>query len=294
MPEKLAASVIIASYNARTTIEACLRALERQPMAASFEVIVVDSSTDGTGEFVEAHFPHVKVYRFQQRKFPGDARNIGISKAMGRIIAVTDADCQPDRSWIEQIIKAHDLPYPAIGGAIANANPASPVGWAAYFCEFSQWMPGTLPTWMDDAPAANISYKKDVFDRYGTFVEGTYCSDTEFHWRLRENGHRVRFDPLIRVAHRNIDHLARFLKHEAYHGRSFARVRIRAQGFSWLKRLVYVALLPLIPLRLFLKVALCNFRSRVYLAQFVKSSPLVLLGLVCWSVGEGVGYATGQ
>jgi len=291
MIEEPDASVIIASYNSRETIVACLKSLEEQRTTGSFEIIVVDSSTDGTSELITKEFPEVKLYRYAQRKFPGDARNAGISVAKARIIAFIDADCVAEKNWIEQILRAHESPYSAIGGAIANADPKSFVGWAAYLVEFSQWMPETCVQWQDDIAAANMSYKKEIFDRCGGFIEGTYCSDTDLHWRLGRDGYRLRFVPSILISHKSINRLDRFLKHEFFHGRCFARVRVQGQGFSRCKRWFYVTLAPLIPLRLFLKIALNNMRNRIYFSEFLKSSPLVALGLICWSFGESVGYA---
>ena len=250
MPSKSQLSVIIASYNSEKTIAACLESLENQTTDKSFEIIVVDSSTDSTAELVEKRFPQVRLCRFPERRFCGGARNWGISVARGEIIAFIDADCQAEQNWVEEILKAHESPHPAIGGAIANANPESYIGWAAYFCEFSHWMPGTQPRWLDDIAGANMSYKKEIFDKYGSFIEGTYCSDTDFHWRIGQDAHRLRFVPSILVSHYNIDDLEEFLKHEFYHGRCFAQVRIQGQIFSRWKRLVYVTFLPLIPLRI--------------------------------------------
>ena len=142
---KCGLSVIIASYNSRGTIGACLKSLESQASPESFEIILVDSSTDGTPEYVEQDFPVVKIIRFPERKFCGDARNIGITKANGEVVAFIDADCLAGPSWVEEILRAHDSSDLAIGGAIANGNPESYVGWAAYFTEFSKWMPGTRP-----------------------------------------------------------------------------------------------------------------------------------------------------
>ena len=294
MPSKPQLSVIIASFNAEKTIAACLESLENQTTDRSFEIIVVDSSTDSTAELVEKRFPQVRLCRFPERRFCGGARNWGISVARGEIIAFIDADCQAEQNWVEEILKAHESPHPAIGGAIANANPESYIGWAAYFCEFSHWMPGTQPRWLDDIAGANMSYKKEIFDKYGSFIEGTYCSDTDFHWRIGQDAHRLRFVPSILVSHYNIDDLEEFLKHEFYHGRCFAQVRIQGQNFSRWKRLVYVTFLPLIPLRIFLKVAFNSIRNRIYFHQFLKASPLVVLGLIWWSMGEAVGYATGS
>jgi GT2 family glycosyltransferase len=293
MPAKPSLSVIVASYRVRDTIGDCLASLLHQTAGAdgALEIIVVDSSSDSTAEFVAAEFPEVKLMKFSERKFCGDARNTAVPVARGDIVAFLDADCVAAPDWAERILEAHRLPALAIGGAIANGNPDSCVGWAAYFCEFSAWMPGWPTRWLDDIAAASMSYKRSAFDEFGRFIEGTYSSDTEFHWRLRRAGHRLRFQPAIVVAHRNIERPGKFLRHEFEHGRCFARVRAQAMQFSRLKAACFALLSPLIALKLFAVVAVRNLHNRIYLGRLLAVSPLLLLGLFCWSLGEGAGYA---
>jgi len=293
MDEKPEISVIITSYNARETIESTFKSLEEQKTSESFEVILIDSSADGSADIVESKFPHVKIHRFSERKFCGSARNIGISKAEGRIITFIDADCLAEPNWIEEILKAHESPHIAIGGAIGNANPESYVGWAAYFSELSKWMPGTRHQWMDDIGGGMMSYKKEVFDKYGDFIEGAYSSDSDFHWRLGKNGHRLWFVPSILISHHNIEEIGTFLKHEVFHGQHFAKVRIQGEAFSIWKRLFYVILSPLVALKIFSEITFNNIKNRNYLTQFLKSSPLLALGVICWTLGEAIGYARG-
>jgi len=290
MTEEILVSVVIASYNSGKTIKKTLHSLEKQTMQGRFEVIVVDSSTDDTAEVIKKYFPNVIVFCFSERKLPGDARNFGISRSKGKIIALLDADCEAASDWVEKIIEAHESPWPAIGGAIANGTSGGCVTWAAYFCEFSQWMPGTSRQWMNDVAAANMSYKRYIFDKYGTFIEGTYCSDTEFHWRMVEDGIQIRFDPSLLVTHHSIDTLGRFLRHENFHGMCFARVRIRALKFSMLKRFIYLVLSPFLPVRLFCKICFLNIKNKSYWRWFLKSVPFLILGLASWTSGEAVGY----
>ena len=291
MRQKPALSVVIASYNAEQTIQGCLCSLQSQETNEDFEIIVVDSSRDRTAQLVEKEFPKARLYHFPARKFCGDARNVGVSVARGDIIALTDADCTTPRTWVDQIIGAHRSPHLAIGGAIANAEPSGIVSWAAYFCEFSRWMPGSEARWLDDIAGANMSYKKRAFDTYGSLIEGTYCSDSDFHWRLGRDGHRLWFVPEIIVSHHSIGGLLEFVRHEFEHGSCFARVRIEAERFSRPRTLAYSLLSPLIPFRILAKVARYNLRNRIYLSNFVRALPLVVLGVVAWSTGELVGYA---
>ena len=169
MFQKPELSIIVTSYNAGNTIEGCLESLRDQETDQPYEVIVIDSSTDNTAGLVKKFFPWVNLYAFQERKYCGEARNFGISVAKAEIIAFIDADCTADSSWVKEILKAHQSPYPAIGGCIANGNPSSYVGWAAYFCELSHWMPGGRAEWMRDIGGGMMSYKRGIFEEYGFF-----------------------------------------------------------------------------------------------------------------------------
>jgi len=293
MPEKPQLSIIVASYDSGNLIERCLESLENQNTDQPLEIIVVDSSMDGVSNLIKKTFPDVRLYQFSERKFCGDARNFGVSVARGEIIAFIDADCWADQNWANQILKAHQSSYLAIGGTIANSNPGSTIGWASYFCEFSQWMPGFRSRNLADIAGANMSYKRKAFQEYGLFIEGTYSSDTEFHWRLRRNKSCLQFVPSILVFHHNIDQFKRFLRHEFEHGRSFARVRMKSQDFSEWRRLFYGTFSFLIPGWLILKIGLRNLRNRIYLFHFLKASPLLMLGLISWSLGECAGYVRG-
>jgi len=290
MPNVPELSVIVASYNSIRTVPECLESLRSQTTEKTFEVIVVDSSNDGTAEFVARRFPEVHLLRFAERKFPGDARNTAIAEARAAIVASIDADCVAEENWVEEVLVAHQDPALVIGGAIGNADSASCVGWAAYLCEFSQWMPGAPRRWVTDMATANLSYKKEVFQKYGRFIEGTYGSDTEFNWRLGRDGHRVLWVPEIKVRHRSIEDFGKFLRHEFQHGRDCGRMRIASQKFSRLRRWLYAACFALIPAKLFTVIAVRNFRYRTCLRYFVKAMPLLVLGLYSWALGELVAY----
>jgi glycosyltransferase involved in cell wall biosynthesis len=264
--------------------------LQNQAADQRIEIIVVDSGTDGTGDFVQEHFPIVHTYHFAERKFCGAARNWGVEHTHGDILAFLDADCTATSDWAAAVLRAHQSPDVVIGGAIANGARRGVVGWAAFFCEFSQWMPHRPAGKMPEVAGANMSCKRATFDGAGSFIEGTYCSDTEFQWRLAANGQVPRFDPTILVTHSSISNLGRFLKHEYAHGRDFGRVRARYWGWPAWKKALYVAMGFVIPWKLLAQIAARTVRNRTYLPRLLASLPLLILGLYAWVLGECSGY----
>lgn len=283
-------SVILASRNARATVVPCLEALRAQRTSVPFEVIIADSSTDGTDELIRSRYPEYRLLHFAERKFPGDARNLAIAQAHGEIYAFLDMDCTAAPDWVEQIWRAHASGRPSIGGVVENGTPMSTVGCAAYLIEFTQWMPQGAPRDMEEIPTCNLSIRRDAFERLGPFLEGTYCSDSAFHWRLAREGGSARLEPSIRVAHTNITDGGHFLRHEFFHGRSYARVRSRQHEFSIWKRLLYGAGSILLPPLLYWRIAERCLRHGRYRAELVRSTPLVFMGLCCWALGETRGY----
>ncbi|MBD3383820.1 glycosyltransferase [candidate division KSB1 bacterium] len=272
------------------TLGQCLESLQAQKTDSSFEILVIDSSDDLTGDRIKERFPHVRLFHFDERMYCGEARNYGITKARGDIIAFIDADCIASKSWIDAISRSHQGNYDAIGGTIANQQPSTSQGWASYFCEFSQWMPGRRKQTMSDIAAANISYKKSCLQTIGPYITDTYCSDTHFHWRMHDYGLKLLFDPAIRIEHRSLQDLNTLLRHEFSHGRNFGRVRLSKQDFTGFRRLLLIVFWFLIALKKILQIRLAIYRFPLYKKYFYRSLPFIILACLGWAFGECVGY----
>ena len=98
-------SVIIPVRNGEKTLRRCLNSVLHQTYD-DYEVIVVDNnSTDRTKDII-ASFQNRSgkiSYVFESRPGRGAARNAGIRKAKGAIIAMTDSDCVVPFNWLEQL-----------------------------------------------------------------------------------------------------------------------------------------------------------------------------------------------
>lgn len=283
-------SVIIPSYNSSGTIESCLGSLLSQDTAYSYEIIVADSSTDGTADLIARRFPEIRLCRSSHRMYPGAAFNKGIAAAQGELLAFTGADCVASPDWIQNIVDEHEKEHLAIGGSIDNANPGSYLGWAYYFFEFSQWLPIGIPRLMNEIPTGCLSLKRRAFEAFGPFPEEGFCSDTVFNWRLARAGHRPWFVPTIRIAHINPDRFLDLLRRKVRHGWHFARVRIKEQGFSLAKRGIYAVGCIFLPALLLFRIFQRVGRSRRYLRELLLALPVVALSAVAWSFGEAAGY----
>ena len=291
---RIRCSVVIPSYQSAQTIAACLGALLGQNFAEPFETIVVDSSTDGTAAIVREQFPQVTLIALPRRTLPGPARNLGVQRARGEIIAFLDADCIPARDWLAHMVAAHDAGHAIVGGAVLNGTPDSIVGWAGYIGEFREFLPQGEARQVAHIPTCNISYKASIFRQYGGFPEAHYPQeDLLFNWMLGRQGERILFDPAIQVTHIHRTQIADYLAHQRRIGQVTAQVlRLTDLPGAWLVRRSYLAMvgLPLMAIFKFLRTL------HVFLGWHAASiwrQPaawlVFALGLASWSVGLGHG-----
>ena len=293
--EKVAVSIIIASYNSIKTIAKCLTSLEAQDTRDVFEIIVVDSSTDGTDSLVKQQFPSVSLYHFDTRMYPGDARNYGVVRSKGSVLAFIDSDCWVESTWVAQIIETHGkTEYPVVGGAIANGNPDSYIGWGYYFSGLSQWMPQPQAFERTDIPTGCLSCKRWAFEQYGPFLEGSLCEDTLFTWKLADAGHLALFVPTIKVFHINIDNLGNLIRRKLIHGKTFAMLRVSKRNFSVSKQIIYAVGSLILPLLILYRRTKDVFNAKTYWVEYIQALPVTFIGILCWSIGEFLGYSEGR
>ena len=87
-------SVVIPCYNGRQVLPYCLDALRQQTQQPE-EIIVVDSSSDGTDELVRENYPEVRLIHLAQQTMPGAGRNLGLRESRSEVVVFTDTDAVP-------------------------------------------------------------------------------------------------------------------------------------------------------------------------------------------------------
>ncbi|MGQ9722451.1 MAG: glycosyltransferase [Candidatus Jordarchaeum sp.] len=194
-------SVVIPFYNARETLKECLDSLLNQTYPKNlFEIILIDDcSTDESGETLEINEAlkngfNLKLVRLSKRSGPAAARNQGIKKSRGKIIAFTDADCILDRKWLENLVQSFKN---RIGGVFGETKTFSEdvLIWPLVLAPITSSFKYTT---------CNIAYSKDVLAEVGSFDERfkePFREDTDLALSVIKKGFQIERNPKAVVYH---------------------------------------------------------------------------------------------
>lgn len=280
-------SVIVPCYNSERTIRECLSALLSQRTSFSFDVTVVDSSSDETPKIVEREFPAMRLIHLDKRTFAGAARNIGVRATQGAYCLMIDSDCVAQPDLIERAIKQHsEGEYAAVGGSLRNGTPKSLSGLIGYLIEFKEFMPSADLRLETSVPTANIAYRRETLERHGCFDESMWLAeDILLNWKMHEAGERILFDPKIEVTHLNRTGWREVLTYQTGLGRMSAVARRRGglPGKILLKYPVLVTLMPFV--RTLRAAQWLAKHDRKMFSLFLLIWPLYLIAATFWSYG---------
>jgi glycosyltransferase involved in cell wall biosynthesis len=207
-------SVIIPTFNSAKELTKCLESFKTQTISnENYEVIVVDDgSNDGTKD-AAAKYPVRYIY--QQNHGPAAARNNGANQVQGEIILFTDADCEPQPNWIEEMIKPLDDPQ-VVG--VKGAYRTRQKGIVARLVQIEyehKYERMKKFKYIDFIDTYSAGYRKDIFLKYNGFDErypNASVEDQEFSFRLFHDGHKMVFNPNAVVFHKHSASLMGYLR----------------------------------------------------------------------------------
>ncbi|MCC7181016.1 MAG: glycosyltransferase [Acidobacteria bacterium] len=219
-------SVVICAYNAASTLEDCLSSLE-QMTYPDFEVIVVnDGSKDATGEIARRH-PSMTLIEVPNGGLSA-ARNIGLAKASGEIVAYTDADVRVEPDWLTYLVQPF-LTSDVVACGGPNVAPADDP-WQARAVSLSPG--GPTHVLLDDrvaehVPGCNLAVRRDALLAINGF-NPLYLragDDVDVCWRLQARGGKVGFSPAALVWHHHRPSIKAFWRQQVGYG----------EGEAWLR-----------------------------------------------------------
>ena len=230
----------------------------------------------------------------------GEIDNLGpveaacVRAARGPVVVYVEEHSYPAPGWAEALVQAHAGPWAAVGPAVMNANPESAVSWTSIFLDFTDFVAPREP-----GPAASLashqtSYKRDLLLAYGPRLDRFLENETTLQHDLMGTGHRLYHEPAARTNHVNVSRFGEFIGTQFMNCREFGGNRVFLGGWSWRRRLLYVAGSPLIPVvrggRIIRQIRRYGLQRKLLLRML----PSMLMGLASASAGELVGYVFGK
>lgn len=215
-------SVIVCTHNGERTLGQCL---ERAGELAypDFELIVVDDgSSDGSADIALARGATLVQTEHRGLSF---ARNAGVERATGEIVAFLDDDAYPDSDWLRYL--AASLGPNAHAGTGGPNIPPDDDGWIADCVAAAPG--GPIHVLISDreaehVPGCNMAFRKSALEEIGGFDERFRVAgdDVDICWRLQESGRTLGFSAGAVVMHRRRDTVWRYLKQQYGYGKAEA------------------------------------------------------------------------
>ncbi|MGH2991960.1 MAG: glycosyltransferase [Solirubrobacterales bacterium] len=225
-------SVIVPVYNAEATIDECVRSLlELRYPRDKLELLVVDNdSRDGTAGVLREYGDRI-VLLHERRRGAAAARNTGLARARGEVVAFTDADCAVDPDWLRHIVvPLQDSGVGIAGGTILAGPSANDVE------RFGEEIHDHRRAIEDLRPpyAITMSWasRREVLRELGGFDEHfRRCQDVDLSFRAVQADYALAFVAEAVVYHRNENSLTGLFREGFVHGFHGVRARKRHQDF---------------------------------------------------------------
>ncbi|MBN2119615.1 MAG: glycosyltransferase [Candidatus Omnitrophica bacterium] len=216
---KFLVSVIVPVYNEEKNIINCLRAIKDQTYS-SLEFIVVDNASNDRSKELAKDYADKLISEY--KRGITFAKNTGLSLARGELVATTDADCIPDKDWLDELVKCFSDPSVGAAGGL-NIIPSDSSDFekcidfvlkslgSTFRSNYAFDSSEVIETFHN--PGCNAMYRRGILEELGGFNEQLLTTeDEELDFRIRKKGYKVIFTPFAKVYHRRRSSWKKFAK----------------------------------------------------------------------------------
>ena len=205
-------TVIIPTYHDWPRLSACLDALKMQSYSASLiEIFVVNNDPQDTPPPMEL----AENVTILAESKPGSyaARNLGLSRANGKLIFFTDSDCKPASDWIESAVNIFNASpeVKRIAGRVKVFSAHETFKLVELYDSVFAFQQADYVE-SGFAVTANLIARRECFELIGPFNSDLMSGgDVEWNLRATEEGLTMRYYDNVMVQHPARDTLKELL-----------------------------------------------------------------------------------
>jgi len=212
-----------------------------------YEIIIVDEgSGDETVEIIK-RYPSIRLIESKGYNI-SRGRNIGIKRAKGEIIAITDGDMIVEKDWLRHLARHYkDEHIGGVGGPI-YLYPEKTIFQKAIGilpqpgCRYRQDRITSRDPFL--ISTGNASYRKDLLEKIGGFDENIWVGeDPELNMRVLKSGKSLKFTPRAVTYHFPRETITGY--YHQYYNYGFGRALIHKKDIDIFKSRLRNAIPPL-------------------------------------------------
>ncbi len=194
-------SVIVPVRNGEKTIEKLLAALQKQDYPHnSIQIIIVNNGSQDNTIGIIKKYPVILEHE-KEKAGSYAARNKGILVASGEVIAFTDVDCIPEKSWINKGVRALYKERADIAGGRIKFTFSARKSAAECFDSLNSLRNDRFIYNKLGAITANLFVRKGLFDKIGLFPEVHSGGDINWTGKALAEGFSLIYIPEAIVYH---------------------------------------------------------------------------------------------
>ncbi|MCJ7512014.1 MAG: glycosyltransferase [Anaerolineales bacterium] len=287
-------SVVLLVGKQRDRAERSLRSLLGQSAIDRMEILLIDFSAGREAAIPGTDHPAVR-YLGKNRLEPfGRVRAEAVRLARGEIVAFLEEHCEALPGWGEAVLRAHAQGLDGVGPEVHSGNPGLGVSDAIALLNYVRWLPPAQRGESDLLVGNNSSYRRGALLERTDDLDRLMACDPILQWKLVEAGGGLAVDPSVKVAHWNEGEVWAIARGYYLWNRMFAPLRASLFGWSPLRVLIRILLLPAVPLVRAVKLGWTALRRSPPMGRAcVRALPVILAAQTAAAIGQAAGWILG-
>ena len=283
-------SVVIVAWTGTSELRSCLDSLGSQLDPGHDEVVVARNFARAGDSPLQVGDTRLTDIELIGETVP-ELRAAGLAVASGELIAFVEDHCRCDPAWRTAIIDGHVNPVAGVGGPVDLALGGHPIDWAVYFYDYARFMPPMASGVTRSLSGANMSWKRSFLTELAPQLgDGVLEPVLEEECSRSGLGMYLAGDAIVTHAREARPWPALRLAFAL--ARGYAAKRVADTGTAL--RVVRMAMAVALPVLFLGRIVAAALRSGRHIPKLVMALPWLVVLLVFWSAGEGVGYVAGE